>query len=414
MLSRRKFLKLGGAGALIVTAGASAPLFMAQSFSSLGPGAKAAGGPRALVIVELEGGNDGLNTVIPFENDQYYKLRPNLAIGKDQVLKLPGATGVGLHPAMATLQKLYQQGYLAIVQGVGYPNPNYSHFEASDIWQSAQPQRKADRSGWLGRYLDTQNDGQCKAASLVGESPLALYSRTTLVPAINGLEDFKFQADDYYSEGDGSQRLQLARQIYQHVTQDGLSEYVRAGALDALSIADVLARQSKEFEERKSYNSDSDLARQLASVVQMLVAGLDFRVFYVRLSGFDTHSNQADQHAGLLKDLSESLTAFYADLTRLGLAQQVVTLTFSEFGRRPQENGGGTDHGSAQPLLILGGQVRGGLYGPTPSLTDLDEDNLKYQIDFRQVYATVLKRWLGVKPEPLLGGNWSLLPFMTD
>jgi uncharacterized protein (DUF1501 family) len=146
----------------------------------------------------------------------------------------------------------------------------------------------------------------------------------------------------------------------------------------------------------------------------MLVAGLDFRVFYVRLSGFDTHSNQADQHAGLLKDLSESLTAFYADLTRLGLAQQVVTLTFSEFGRRPQENGGGTDHGSAQPLLILGGQVRGGLYGPTPSLTDLDEDNLKYQIDFRQVYATVLKRWLGVEPEPLLGGNWSLLPFMTD
>lgn len=410
MLSRRKFLKLGGAGALVVTAGATAPLFMAQSFSSSQPGAKAAGGSRALVVVELEGGNDGLNTVIPFETDQYYKLRPTLAIPKAQVLKLEGATGIGLHPAMTALQKLYHQGHLAIVQGVGYPNPNYSHFESSDIWQSAQSQRKADRSGWLGRYLETQPDGNRQAASLIGESPLALYSRTTLVPAINSLEDFKFQADDYY-DGEGAQRLQLARRIYQHVSQDSLAEYVRAGALDALSTADILARQAKDFGERKGYG-DSELARQLAAVVQLLVAGLDFRVFYVRLSGFDTHSNQLDQHTSLLKDLSESLAAFYGDLAQMGLAEQVITMTFSEFGRRAEENGGGTDHGSAQPLLVLGGNIKGGFYGQSPSLSDLDNGNLKHQIDFRQVYATILKDWLRVEPGPLLGGNWPLLTLL--
>src|SRR5689334_9909586 len=146
MLTRRKFLKLGGAGALLVTAGVTSPLFMAKSFSSSQPGAKVAGGPRALVVVELEGGNDGLNTIIPFENDQYYRLRPSLAIPRGQVLKLEGASGVGLHPEMTALQKLYGQGQVAIVQGVGYPNPSYSHFESSDIWQSAQPQRKSDRS----------------------------------------------------------------------------------------------------------------------------------------------------------------------------------------------------------------------------------------------------------------------------
>ncbi len=410
MLSRRKFLKLGGAGALIVTAGASAPLFMTKNFSSYQPGAKVAGGPRALVVVELEGGNDGLNTVIPFETDQYYKLRPSLAIPKRQVLKLEGASGVGLHPAMTAIQKLYQQGRVAIVQAVGYPNPSYSHFEASDIWQSAQPPRKADRSGWLGRYLETQSNGNRQAASLVGESPLTLYSRTTLVPAINGLEDFKFQADDYYAS-DGVQRLAQARRIYQRVSQDGLAEYVRASALDALSTADVLARQTRESGERKGYG-DSELGRQLAAVVQLLIADLDFRVFYVRLSGFDTHSNQTDQHAELLKDLSESLAAFYADLGQMGLSEQVVTMTFSEFGRRPEENGGGTDHGSAQPLLVLGGQVKGGLYGQAPSLTDLDDGNFKHRVDFRQVYATILKHWLGVEPEPLLGGNWPSLSFM--
>jgi uncharacterized protein (DUF1501 family) len=385
---------------------------MARSFSSSQPGAKVAGGPKALVVVELEGGNDGLNTVIPFEDDQYYRLRPNLAIPRGQVLRLEGASGVGLHPAMSALQKLYGQGRLAIVQGVGYPNPTYSHFEASDIWQSAQSQPKADRSGWLGRYLETRPEGNRKAASLVGESPLALYSRTTLVPAINGLEDFKFQADDYYYDGDGLQRLQLARQIYQQVSQDGLTEYVRASALDALATADVLTRQTQELGERKGYPPDSDLARQLAAVVRLLLAGLDFRIFYVRLSGFDTHSNQSDQHASLLKDLSESLAAFYADLGQVGLAEQVVTLTFSEFGRRPEENGGGTDHGSAQPLLVLGGKVRGGLYGQASSLSDLEEGNLKYRVDFRQVYATVLKQWLEVEPESLLGGNWQLLSFM--
>jgi uncharacterized protein (DUF1501 family) len=378
-------------------------MFISQAFASGQPGASLANGSQALVIVELQGGNDGLNTVIPFSDAHYYKLRPTLAIQPSNVLKLD--SNVGLHPSMTGLQGLYNDGKLAIVQGVCYPNPSLSHFEASDIWQSAQPSLKGGRSGWLARSPDAQP----VAASLTGDVPMTLYSQTTLVPSISSLSDFNFRSDNYYDETDGAARLKLLRSIYQYTEQNPMADYVRSSALDALATTDALQQAAKDFKAASGYPADSELASQLANVVQLLVSGLTFRVFYVRITGFDTHANQADAQAGLLKDLSDSLTAFYSDLRTRGLADDVTVLSFSEFGRRAAENGSGTDHGTSQPMFVLGGKVKGGLYGSYPSLSDLDDDNLKFSTDFRSVYATVLEKWLKLQAISILGQDWSQL-----
>lgn len=411
MLSRRNFLKLGGAGALVVTAGSMSPLFMSKAFAAGQPGATVANGSKALVIVELSGGNDGLNTVVPFGNPAYYQLRPTLGIAANTVLKVNN--NIGLHPSLKGLYQLYQAGQVAIVQGVCYPNPNYSHFEATDIWQSARPNNNnSTQSGWIGRYLDNQKNGANLAASVTGDLPITLYSQTTLVPAISDLASFNFQSDNYYSGSDGSDRLQIMRRIYQQVEQNPVAEYVRNSALDALATADVLQRQLTHIQPGTGYPQNSDLSQQLATVVELLESGLEFRVFYTRISGFDTHSNETSTQATLLQDLGDSIAAFYNDLKRVGIANDVVLMTFSEFGRRAEENGSGTDHGSAQPMFIVGNPVKGGVYGAHPSLTDLDDGNLKATTDFRQVYATLLENWLKVPSQSVLDQVWPTIPFL--
>ncbi len=403
MLSRRKFLKMGGVGAVMAMSYASVPLFISKAFASSQPGATAAGGQRGLVIIELSGGNDGLNTVIPFEDPQYYNLRPNIAIPANQVLKLKD--GVGLHPQMGALHRMFQDGKVAVIQGVGYPNPNYSHFESADIWHSAQPSKGASRTGWLGRYLE--NASGSKAANFSGENPLALYTQTTIVPAFNGLDEFYFNLGDYYYQ-DGQIKQGVARRIYQQAHNNPLAEYIRASALDAIATAEVIQKQIKEDGRGKGY-PETALGYQLEAVGQVLKAELDFRVFYIKLTGFDTHSNQPDQHASLLQDLSDSLAAFFNDLRQAGLSGNVTAMTFSEFGRRPEENGNGTDHGSAQPMFVVGDSVKGGVYGQAPSLTNLDDENLRFSIDFRQVYASVLDGWLNVKSQAILEQQWQSL-----
>lgn len=400
MLSRRNFLKLGGLGAVLAMSNSNVPAFISKAFASTQPGAVVAGGQRALVVIELSGGNDGLNTVVPFEDPQYYRLRPNLAIPEDQILKLKD--GIGLHPQMGALHSLFHDGKVAIIQGVGYPNPNYSHFESADIWYSAQPTKSAGRTGWLGRYLETAQG--VRAANFSGDNPLALYTRTTIVPAFNGLEEFYFEAGDYYQD-DGEARLRIARQIYQQLETNPLAEYIRASALDAVSTAEIIQKQIKNSGRGKGY-PETNLGTQLEAVSQVLKAELDFRIFYVKLSGFDTHSNQPDQHASLLQDLSDSLAAFFSDLRQAGLAGNVTAMTFSEFGRRPEENGYGTDHGSAQPVFVLGDSVKGGIYGQLPSLTKLDDENLRFNLDFRQVYASILDGWLNVDARTILDQQW--------
>jgi uncharacterized protein (DUF1501 family) len=408
MFNRRKFLKIGAVGAVVATAGASVPLVFSQSFASAQPGAVVAGGNKALVIIELNGGNDGLNTVIPYEDSTYYNLRPNIAIPAGDVLKI--GNDLGLHPAMKSLHKLYQDGKMAIVQGVGYPNPNLSHFEASDIWQSAQFGNAA-RTGWLGRYLEQFDHNAKLAASITDVSPLTLYNRTTLVPSINGLENLKFSSHDYYYE-DGAIRQAYARRIQEYSQALPIADFIKSSTLDALSTADALQKRLKDYEPDKSY-PETDLARQLWSIAQMLKADLPFRIFYVQLSGFDTHTAQLYEHAALLEELSDSVTAFYQDLKSAKMADNVLLMTFSEFGRRPQESGSGTDHGTAQPMFLIGNPVKGGIYGKSLSLSDLDEDNLKHTVDFRQVYATVLKDWLKIDPAKILGNSWQPLPLLA-
>jgi uncharacterized protein (DUF1501 family) len=404
MLSRRKFVKLSGLGAVIAMAYASVPIFVSKAFAATQPGAATAGGQRALVLIELSGGNDGLNTVVPFEDARYYNLRPNIAIPAKDVLKLQD--GIGLHPTMSALHGLYQSGRVAIVQGVGYPNPNYSHFESADIWYSAQPSKGADRTGWVGRYLE--NSPATKAANFSGDNPLALYTQTTIVPAFNGLDEFYFQPSNYYND-DAQARYDTARRIFQQAESNPLAEYIRSSAFDAITTAEIIQRNVRETGRTPGY-PESDLGNQLEAVSQLLKANLDFRVFYLRLSGFDTHSNQPDQQAQLLQDVSDSLAAFYNDLRQAGLAGNVTAMTFSEFGRRPAENGGGTDHGSAQPVFVVGDSVRGGLYGTAPSLDNLDDENLRFGLDFRQVYASVLDGWLGLDPAKILDQTWPTLP----
>ncbi len=403
MLSRRKFLKLGGVGAVMAMSCASVPLFISKAFASTQPGVAAARGQRGLVIIELSGGNDGLNTVIPFEDPQYYNLRPNIAIPGNKVLKLKD--GIGLHPQMGALHRMFQDGKVAVIQGVGYPNPNYSHFESADIWHSAQPSKGASRTGWLGRYLE--NASGSKAANFSGDNPLALYTQTTIVPAFNGLDEFYFNLGDYYYQ-DGQVKQGVARRIYQQAHSNPLAEYIRASALDAVATAEVIQKQIKEDGRGKGY-PETALGYQLEAVGQVLKAELDFRVFYIKLTGFDTHSNQPDQHASLLHDLSDSLAAFFNDLRQAGLSGNVTAMTFSEFGRRPEENGNGTDHGSAQPMFVVGDRVKGGVYGQAPSLTNLDDENLRFSIDFRQVYATVLDGWLNVNSQAILEQQWQSL-----
>ena len=366
---------------------------------------------NVLVVVQMAGGNDGLNTVVPWSDDAYHRVRPVIGIAANQVLKLDDR--IAFNPALKGLHELYRQGRVAVVQGVGYPNPNRSHFEATQIWETASPDRP-QQYGWLGRYLDKRFASGMKPASLfeavsLGDMlPAALVASHVEVPAIGALGAFG------YNTGRDLASKQSAGVLYDgaKVGQSPYLAMIAATARDAYHGGDVLRAQTAAFTNKATYATNG-FAQQLALAAKLIGSTAGSKIVFVSIGSFDTHAGQRGQQDRLLGYLGDGLLSFYADLAAHGLDQQVMTLTFSEFGRRVAQNASnGTDHGTAMPLFLIGGGVKGGIYGEHPSLTELDHGDLAFATDFRSVYATVIQRWLGRDPSEVIGGAYPMLDFV--
>jgi uncharacterized protein (DUF1501 family) len=384
MLTRRDFLRSSSLFALAP----AVPLFIARTARA----ATADKNGHVLVVVQLDGGNDALNTVVPHADPGYEKLRPTLRVAKKDLVKLTDT--LGLHPALKPLGKLLDAGHLAILPGVGYPNPNRSHFESMAIWHTARFDDEELRSyGWLGRALDPS----AGTAYMVGGAvPTALRGRRSSAVALARIEDILL-ADPA-----------AARHSAGPEANDDLLAFVRRQAVDAQVAADKLARLNGA--DGGARYPGTGLAVRLKLMARLLKADLGARVFYTAQSGYDTHANQRFTHAGLLNEFAGAVTAFFDDLQAAKLAERVTLIAFSEFGRTIKENGSaGTDHGTAGVVFVAGPGVAGGMLGSMPNLTELDRGEPKMTTDFRRVYATVLNNWLGL-PTDGLGGTFEALP----
>ena len=406
--TRREFLQLSGRGIGLLAFSRFAPSFLVNSALAATPAPEK--DRPILVLVQLAGGNDGLNTLIPFEDANYYRLRPTLGIAKDKVLPLSAT--LGLHPACAALHRLFHEGKLAIVQNVGYPNPNRSHFRSTEIWETASSSNEFLPTGWIGRYMDNA----CAGAPSGSHDPVGIHIS-------NGLPQSFLAANDHPTfgllPGAGNRREneENRRLLETLAGQSGPGENDNASFLQH-TLMDALVTEKKvqsvlsEYQGTTPYPANP-FAASLRNVAALIAAGLPTRVYFVSLTGFDTHSNQANQQANLLTTLSEGLAAFQQDLEAHRLDGQVTTMTFSEFGRRPSENESrGTDHGTAAPLFVMGSRVKGGLHGTAPDLNLAHNQDLTYSTDFRSVYATVLERCMGCPAEPVLGGKFAPLPIV--
>jgi len=409
--TRREFLSRAGKGVGLLAFSHFAPAFLVQSARGATPAPEK--DRSILVLVQLAGGNDGLNTLIPFEDADYYRLRPTLGIAKDKVLRA-GDT-FGLHPACAAIHGLFGDGKLAIVQNVGYPNPNRSHFRSTEIWETASRSDEFAATGWIGRYLDNA----CAGVPADSHDPVAVH-------ITNGVPQSFFGAHEHPTfgllPGGGNRRdneetrLLLEKMVSQpdEGMQNDNATFLKHTLMDALVTEKKVQRVLGDYHPAAGVNYPGNpFATSLRNVAALIAAGLPTRVYFVSLSGFDTHSNQLVQQANLLTQLSDGLAAFQKDLEAHRLDGQVLTMTFSEFGRRPSENESrGTDHGTAAPLFVMGSRVKGGLHGTAPSLKLAHNEDLTFSTDFRQVYATALDRWLGCPATAVLGGKFDLLPIV--
>jgi uncharacterized protein (DUF1501 family) len=357
-----------------------------------------------LVVCQLSGGNDGLNTVVPYASAEYYKLRPTIAIKDADVIKLNEA--MGLHPSMTGLAELYKEGKVAVIQNVGYPDPNRSHFKSMDIWHSASPDGKIGY-GWIGRYFDLMGAGGAMSAvaglGLSVEKPRALNAKTASIPCFASLADIQAMVGNQDAE-------RLLREIQGTEAKSGTAErtiqMANNAALDAMA---ELQGKLSTFTPKQTYGNDR-FGSGFKQIAQIVAASPQTRVVYFSAGGFDTHSRQADAHSNLMKQFSDAVLAFQREMEAAGRADKVMVLVFSEFGRRTYENGSaGTDHGAAGPMMLVGKNVKGGLHGPNPNLTDLDRGDLKWNIDFRKVYATSLDNWMGGDSNVVLGQDFGTL-----
>ena len=411
--TRREFLKTG---VTLLGAGALLPAVLQKALLTLQKeplrGAPVDDG-RILVVVQMAGGNDGLNTVIPFADGRYYDARPNISIPPKDALSLDDTTG--LHPSLREMKELWNQGVLAIVEGVGYPNQNYSHFVSMDVWQTGDPRHKLS-DGWLGRYCE-KYQGQHEAPFLglaIGRSlPTSLQTPAVAIPSVDSLNTYKFQ-DDTSAPALSAARHHSLLELYRQ--GNAIPSY---GALldrtiqAAETSTAILQKAHAQYKPAVQYPSNS-LASALQIVAEAIASNTGVKICHVSIGGFDTHADQIVDQSRQLGYLSASLHAFYSDLKAQGLDSKVVIMTWSEFGRRVKGNGSqGTDHGSAAPLFFMGTPVKGGLYGQRSGLASLDNGNLQYTVDFRSAYASALETWLGVASLDILGGSFELLPLFA-
>lgn len=384
MLTRRTFLVNG----LRVTA--AVPLL-----PYVGRGSRDPLTDRVLVAVQLTGGNDAVNMVVPHRQDAYYRLRPTLSLDPKSLHALD--EDHGLHPGMGGLAELYAEGSLGVLHGVGYPHPDRSHFRSMEIWHTADPDGPPGRLGWMGRLADQiahESPGSLAALHVGGgDLPLALHGRDTFAPTVGDASGFRLREPAGFA-------THRAR-----VLAAGPSEAEIAFLREA---AETTYRAAKRMQHAADSGGGDgypgfELAHRLRLVAQLLGGGFDTRLFYVTLGGFDTHARQAPTQAGLLTQLSQALTAFHRDLETRGIAERVLTFVFSEFGRRVAENGSkGTDHGAAAPVLLVGDRVRGGMHGTPPDLLALEEGDVAFSTDFRSLNTTLERDWMGLAPSTRL------------
>ncbi len=408
MTDRREFLRRS----TLLGFGASVPGFIGRSALAAQPNGAAGSRDTVLVVVQLSGGNDGLNCVVPYRNADYYRLRPTIGIPRDQLK--PVGNDLGLHPGLDMLARLFNdRGAVSIVQGVGYPNPSQSHFRSMDVWHAASTAESLTE-GWIGKALKAKPLPAFHLTAPNEAAPLALAGAPVRVPSVASLDDFRLRLTASGGADTAAQRgvMAGAAQPAPDARTPGLLDFVARTQLNTYSSSDRLAAVGRAYQPAVPY-PETTFANRLKLAAQLIDAGVGARVFYVSLDGFDTHAGQGGAvgaHAGLLKQFADGVSAFYRDLAERGQRERVCVLTFSEFGRRAHENGSkGTDHGAGAPVFLVGGKVRGGVVGEHPRIVNLQDGNLPHATDFRRVYAAVLDRWLGVDSKAVLGDGFPAL-----
>ncbi len=396
--SRRSFLRQSS---LLAAGSVLAPSFI-NSFTNR---FQAYNGKR-LVIVQLSGGNDGLNTVVPFRNDTYYQKRPQLAIKSNEVLRLTDE--LGFNPAMSGMRSLFDDGVLSVINNVGYPNPDRSHFRSMDIWHTGSNSDEIWSTGWLGRYLDASCHS-CESPHGIVELDDNL-SLAMKGERLNGLA--MSNPKSFLNKVRQSRASQLIRLNAEQAHEETNLGYLYKTLVETNQSAEYVAQKIKRYKTSASY-PQSGFAKDLKTIAELIGSGMETSVYYASLGGFDTHAGQKGKQARLLNTYSEAMKAFVDDLKRNNLFKDTLILTFSEFGRRVGQNASaGTDHGTANNLFVIGESVKAGMFNSSPNLTDLDNGDLKYEIDFRRVYATVLEKWLRVSSEASLKREFKTLNFI--
>jgi len=415
--TRRDFLKGALGGSTLLSLGPAMPPFLVRSAMASAPGHRDR--DTVLVVLQLSGGNDGLNTVVPYEDDEYARNRPTLCLPSREVHRIDSS--LGFHPRMGAFMKLYKEGYLSVVQGVGYENSDRSHDRAMRIWHTADPDDPGVQTGWLGRATDSVWDPheRCTPAVFVGPitQPFGLNAESGIVPSIRSLQDLVVHQVPDTSDNRSGRKGAVA--LSRSDRGNPLLRFLQQSMVRAYGDSERIKTMAETATSAAEYPSFG-LAESLRTTAQLIRADVGIRIFFVELGGggiggFDNHANQLGNHCAMLHQLAESVAAFVYDLKRDKVLDRVLLMTFSEFGRTVRENGRrGTGHGAAGPVFLAGGKLRGGLVGAHPSLTDLDNGALKFHTDFRQVYATVLDRWLGYDSRITLGKTFALLDVLMS
>jgi uncharacterized protein (DUF1501 family) len=385
--------------------------------------------PPTLVVLQLTGGNDTLNTVIPYADGLYYDNRKNVRIAEEDVLKIDDH--FGFHPSMAAIKPFWDEGKMAIIAGIGYPTPNYSHFRSMDIWYTAEPD-KISTDGWLGkvvRDIDPKAENVLTAVNFGRGLPRALalsgvpvasvaqldtYGLLTSLASVDqrnsALEVFSSMYDDGIND---DKNVKQMKPVHADDPMGEVLRYMGQTGLDAQKGADILSTALDKYSSTVEYPK-SQIASNLKGIAQVKLAGLGTRIFYTAHGSFDTHASELPAHALLWREVSEAVAAFFADLREHNAADDVIMLMWSEFGRRVKDNGAGTDHGAGSVAFVLGDPVKGGMYGEYPSLreSDLTLGNLKFNNDFRSTYSTILERWLQVEAKPIVNGSFEQFAFV--
>jgi uncharacterized protein (DUF1501 family) len=398
IIKRKEFIQLGSL--------ATASLLMPEFLKAFEKGTLVPPGNKVTVIIQLSGGNDGLNTVIPYRNDLYYSNRPKLGIQRSSSLALTDEAG--LHPSLTAFKELYDEGSMGIFNNVGYPNPDKSHFRSMDIWQTASNSNEYWNTGWVGRYLDAQCRGCDKPTQ-------ALEIDDVLSLALKGENIKGLALEDPRRLYNTSQEKYFKELLAQHqkAAHEQPVEYLYKTMAETISSADYIFKQSKQRPSSETY-PNTDLGKGLKTIASLIFSEINTKVYYISLGSFDTHINQEAQQKRLFTELNEAVKAFVKDLKTNNRFNDVLLFTFSEFGRRVAQNAsGGTDHGKANNMFFIGGGLKKkGMYNSLPDLTNLDDGDLKYQLDFRQVYATVLNNWLGADANQILKQSMNSLDFI--